>query len=458
MNLVSLSASSKEFRSRSNDIVVVGGGILGVSIAYWLSKLYDCQIALVEKEGTVARHTSSRNTGMVHRPFYLNPTKKKVFAKASQKSYFLWKELATRYNLPWRQAGTIEVAVQEEQLDELDQYKEWALQNGMEEDEIAILSSKEVKDLEPEVSCPGAIFSKTDTAVDYGEFTNFLFEKATQNGLRFIGDAKVEQIKEKDGESEIQLSMKGSKEVISSKFIINAGGGASIDIAHSLGLGEEYTDLHFRGEYWQVAEPFASKVTRSIYSVAKHKEYPFLDPHFIMRADGTRQIGPNAVLVLGPYAYRGFSEQRFELFSKFFERPISPKLRLFTNGRFLSLVWDEWRSSISKGAMCDRVKQFVPNLDVFYLKEKGIAGVRSSVINEDGFVPEAILLSGANSFHILNYNSPGATGAPAFSAFVLSNLMKDGLLDRLRKKNEKETPASRSTDDLTWKFEDASDL
>jgi (S)-2-hydroxyglutarate dehydrogenase len=437
------------------DVAVIGGGILGVSISYWLSDLFeDCSIALIERESKVAMHTSSRNTGMIHRPFYLNPEKKRIFARASQKSYYLWRGLASEYDLTWKPVGTLEIALDEQQVKTLDHYKEWASQNGMNDDEYELLDSKSVERLESQVRCAGAIFSKTDTCVDYGEFTNFLFEKAMKNGVKFVGDYEVERISELEGRNNIGLRSKddGSVLQISSNYLVNAAGGGSIDIAHKLGLAKEYTDLHFRGEYWKVDEPFASKVTRSIYSVARFKEYPFLDPHLIVRASGKREIGPNAVLVSSPFTYKGLSEKRLQIISKIFERPVGPKLKLFTNGTFLSLIWHEWRSSISKKAMCSRVKQFVPALDVSYLNERGLAGVRNSVIDNNGFVPEAILVSGKSSLHILNYNSPGATGAPAFSAYVVSKIIDEGNLGNLKRNSN---PKSREDG---WKFEDASDL
>ena len=162
-------------------------------------------------------------------------------------------------------------------------------------------------------------------------------------------------------------------------------------------------------------------------------------------------MGPNAVLVSGPNAYRGFSTSKSELLKKFFERPNSPKLRLFTNSQFLTLVWQEWRSSISKKQMCDRVRQFIPSLDVSKLQSRGLSGVRSSVIDEKGFVPEAITVLGKSSLHILNYNSPGATGAPAYSAYIVQKLFQEGFITR---KNS----ATESISEISWKFETASDL
>jgi L-2-hydroxyglutarate oxidase len=451
--------SSSSSITNKFDIAIVGGGVLGVTISYWLSELYDCSIVLIEKEGEVAKHASTRNTGLVHRPFYLNPKEKRVFSKAAQKSYFLWKDLASRYDLSWSESGTLEVALNEQQIKTLDQYKQWAIENGMLENEIEVLDPKAVEKLEPEVKCTGAIFSKTDTSVNYGELTRFVFEMAQKNGLKFLGGWKVQKVSnEQSAESlNIQLQSKDKQEEykdISANFLINAAGGNSVDIAHGLGLAKEYTDLHFRGEYWKVDEPFASKIKRNVYSVAKYKQFPFLDPHFVIRANGAREIGPNATLVFGPEAYKGFSETRFQAISKLlFERPIIPKTKLFTSGTFLSLVWHEWRSSISKTAMCSRVKQFIPSIDVTYLTQRGFAGVRSSVIGKNGsFVPEALFISGERSLHILNYNSPGATGAPAFSAYVISKLARAGHFDGLRKRNN-----SRPQDSI-WRFETVSDL
>ena len=156
------------------------------------------------------------------------------------------------------------------------------------------------------------------------------------------------------------------------------------------------------------------------------------------------------MLVSGPNAYSGFSKSKAELLEKIFERPNSPKLRLFTNSQFLSLVWQEWRSSVSKKTMCERVRQFIPSLVADNLQGRGLSGVRSSLIDEHGFVPEAVTLQGRRSFHILNYNSPGATGAPAYSAYIVKKLFEEGFV--IRKNSETETK-----NDVSWNFESASD-
>jgi (S)-2-hydroxyglutarate dehydrogenase len=439
--------------SRKYDIAIIGAGVLGVSAAYWLSHLYDCKIALIDKEEQVAFHTSSRNTGVVHRPFYLNPEKKKIFALSAQKSYYMWKELAARSHLPWRQVGTLEVALEEGDLPTLDQYLKWGTQNGMGENELELLDKSAVASVEPEVRSVGAIHSKTDTSVDFGALTRTVFEfSKNSNAVDFIGGYVFEWHEEKKSETTLRLRNKKSHDhlTIKADFIINLAGGGAIDIAHEFHLAREYTDLHFRGEYWAVDASFGSKIGRHIYSVPKFKEFPFLDPHFIVRANGTREIGPNAVLVFGPNAYHGLSERKRQIVSKIFERPDVPKLRLFTNRSFLSLVWHESRSSLSKEAMCERVRAFIPNLNSDLLTERGISGVRSSVIDNAGFVPEAIEVYDDRSLHVLNYNSPGATGAPAFSAHLVETLEAKGCLESFKKKTQ-------SSDSL-WSFDSAIDF
>ena len=436
-------------RDQHFDVAIIGAGILGVTISFWISELYDCSVALIDAEKQVALHTSSRNTGVVHRPFYLDPDKKKIFATAAQRSYSMWSKLASLYKLPWNPVGTLEVGHGDSDIRTLEHYREWALRNGMSEDEVEVIDGKAVHQLEPRVHCDGAIYSKTDTSVDYGAFTDLIFQLAAQNGVQFLGGLGVQRIKETGDGAQIGLRGKdGSQKAIKSSLMINAAGGGAIDIAHSMYLAEQYTDLHFRGEYWVVGLPFANEIGRNIYSVARYKEFPFLDPHFIVRCDGRREIGPNAVLVSGPTAYSGLSSHKSELVKKIFERPNTPKLKLFTNRKFLALVWHECQSSISKNAMCARVRTFIPSLRTEMLQQKGLAGIRSSLIDSHGFVPEALEISSDSTLHILNYNSPGATGAPSFSAHLVSELARKGFLQvTARKSGHKHANL--------WSFEEA---
>ncbi len=420
------------------DVVVIGGGILGTSVAGWLSTLYEGRIAVVEREARVADHTSRRNTGVIHRPFYLDPDKGRVFARSAQASYGIWKAYAQERGLPWAPAGTLEVALDEEQFHTIEKYHQWGLANGMGEEELQVLDGRQVKEMEPNVRCHGAILSRTDTGVDYQAFTEAMKADAEARGCRFLMGSRVEAVGwGLDGNA---LHIRGRHEPLLARHLVNCAGGEAVDVAHMMGLGLEYTDLHFRGEYWMVHPDQANLARTNVYSVPRHRDLPFLDPHWIVRANGRREIGPNAVPVAGPFQYKGFGRPA-DVLRKFWEPPMANKARLLVNPEFLSLVMRELMSSLSKGEMVGRIQKFLPPLRVRHLAGRGFAGVRSSVIDGRGrFVKEAIDLEGPTSHHILNYNSPGATGAPAYGAYIVTRLGKAGHLDHLRERAEPARP------------------
>jgi len=413
------------------DVTVIGGGILGTSVAYWLANQYEGRIAVLEKEADVAVHTSNRNTGVVHRPFYLDPKARRVFARSAQAAYEMWKVYAKQRGLPWSQIGTFEVATRKDDTKRLKKYYDWGIENGMREEELELLSSDEVRKYEPHVKSYGAIWSKTDTGVDYQRFTRSLRSDAEREGAKFLFGFDAKSIRK---ESDVlTIKNRNGGEPVRTSFLINCGGGNSLHVAHMLGVGFDYTDLNFRGEYWEVSKEWHHLATRNIYTVAKHPELPFLDPHWIVRADGRREIGPNAVPVAGPYTYRGFFRNPLEALEKILEPPLANKVALLYNRDFLALAGEEWRSSLSKKVMAARAREFLPELRVDSLFRRGIAGVRASVIDRHAnFIKEAIEMPGPHSYHITNYNSPGATGSPAYAAWLVKKMGAKGLLDSLK--------------------------
>jgi L-2-hydroxyglutarate oxidase len=345
----------------------------------------------------------------------------------------MWKSYARQRGLPWEPVTTLEVATRPEDVKRVEKYYHWGLQNGMGEDELEVLTAEQVRRLEPHVRGYGAIWSKTDTSVDYHAFTKSLRADAENEGVKFLTGIEVESVKVAGDSAEITSTGDGRKP-IRARFLINCAGGSSLRIAHMLGLGTEYCDLNFRGEYWEIGDEWTYLAKRNIYTVAHHPELPFLDPHWIVRADGRREIGPNAVPVAGPYTYRGFFRSPAEAIKKILEQPIANKIALLYNRDFLELAGQEWLSSISKGEMARRAQEFIPELKVKYLTKPGIAGVRAQVIDRRGnFIKEAIELEGSNSYHVTNYNSPGATGSPAYTAWLVAKLAREGYLDHLER-------------------------
>ena len=409
------------------DIAIIGGGVLGNTISYWLSILYDLNVCVIDKEHDVAIHSSTRNSGVIHYPFYLNSKVKKNFARAAFLSHSMWKVLAEEKKIPWIQGGTIEIALDEGQHETLEKYMIWGKENGLTEEEISILDHNEIKQKEPNVECYSGLFCTKEGSTNYGLLTHAVKEFADNYGVDFLFKHNVDDVNESSNETSIIFSDKSS---LTAKFVINCSGGKSLDIAKKFGLLNGYSDLHFRGEYWVANTNIADLVKTNIYTVPRYTEFPFLDPHWIKRANGETEIGPNAVPVDSPESYDSFIKDIPTALSKITDIVSGSAKKLLLNPQFISLISKEFHSSISKSAMVERVRKFIPLVKPEDFPKRRTAGIRTPVISPDGeLISDMLEVFGRNSFHIVNYNTPGATGAPAYSAFVMKKLQENGILD-----------------------------
>jgi L-2-hydroxyglutarate oxidase len=409
-------------------VAIIGGGVLGMSIAYFLSAHAKSpeSVALLEQEKNIAQHTSGRNTGKVHAPFLYDPTKKKTFAKAAALGYEMWQKYSSHKRMLFKRDGVLEVALDDKGIDQLNKYMEWGEANGLTKNELQLLDKNEVARMEPNVRCASAIYCSKDASVNYGAFTLALLEDIQWFGCKLLLGHKVERISSYSQGVYSVTTNQG--EEVRAEYLVNVAGGNSMDVAHMMGVAQSYTDLHFRGEYWQAPPQYHDLTKLSIYSVPKHPEYPFLDPHWIVRADDRREVGPNAVPVFGPYAY-GWRRNLADMLPKIMESSHTGARKIFFDRQFLSLASTELRSSLSKTAMINRVREFLPQLRPSAFTQRGTAGIRSSVIDKTGrFVPDTLVLERDSSLHVLNYNSPGATGALPMAANITSKIIKANAL------------------------------
>lgn len=408
------------------DIAIIGAGVLGIGMAYFLARLNpNKRILVIERESEVARHASSRNTGKVHAPYLYDPRKKRTLARAAFMGFDMWKTYAGLSGQQFKKDGIIEVACDKADEEVLKKYVKWGRMNGLEEGEIEILDHVQIKRREPAVRCHSAIFCSRDASVDYGMLCMALKADCQQAGASFVLGSRAIGISRKGDDIQIRLD---NAATIHAKFVINAAGGEAVDIAHKLGTAYDLVDVHFRGEYWQAPPEYDRLASTSVYSVPRFPEYPFLDPHWVVRADRSCQVGPNAVPIFDPYGYDNVTNIR-EFIPKMLEMLGSGARRALFDGRFQSLAASEIASSLSKHAMINRVKRFIPLIDPAKFTQKAAAGIRSPVINSRGeFEADVILKDQEKSQSVLNYNSPGASGALPFCAHVIYRMHDDGRL------------------------------
>jgi L-2-hydroxyglutarate oxidase len=341
-------------------------------------------------------------------------------------SHDLWRRFAEKKGIAWKPVRTIEIALDDTQHKILEKYLKWGVQNGISEKDLELLDRNEITKKEPNISCHSSIFCKTDVAVFFGKLTQELKNESEKNGTNFLLNHKVESIENKKK----PIITFENKTQLSCDFVINCAGGYSLDIAKKFDVALQYSSLHFRGEYWIAQKEYANLVKTNVYSVPNYPDFPFLDPHWILRADGRSEVGPNAVPVPSPETYSGYVGNMETFISKLVDVVTGNARNLLLNTDFMNLIAKEWISSISKVVMIERMQKFIPKIKPEQFLERGTAGIRTPIITPEGkFLPDVIELEGTNSYHILNYNSPGATGAPAYSAYVVKSLQEKGLLN-----------------------------
>ena len=172
--------------SKRYDVVIVGAGVLGSCIAYWISSTCKASVCVIDKEMLPAEHASSRNTGIVHSPFYLDPKKKSKIAKASLYSYKMWNTIASENKLPWEKTGLLELAIKKEQDATLEKYSKWAVENGIPSEEIQLLDAPQIKKMEPNIRCHSALYCPREVSTDFGALTRSIASESQKTGAEYL--------------------------------------------------------------------------------------------------------------------------------------------------------------------------------------------------------------------------------------------------------------------------------
>ena len=239
--------------------------------------------------------------------------RKKFGPKLRYMAMIFWKKYCHSNGLSFVEDGVIEVAVDMQSEKTLAMHFDWGIKNGLSGSEIQILNDREISKIEPNLRCQAAILCKKDASVNYGQITQMLASQISNKNqlVKILTCSRVVNIKYDDPSKQsiiveyIDSSQRTKKETDCS-FLINASGSNSINILNNLHLENPYQDLFFRGEYWVAPSKYNDLTRHSIYSVPQFQQFPFLDPHWIIRAGGTREVGPNACPVFSPYGYNNF--------------------------------------------------------------------------------------------------------------------------------------------------------
>ena len=166
-------------RREAYDVVIVGGGIVGLSLAREvLLRRPHASVLVVEKEPHVAEHASGRNSGVLHAGFYYAADSLK--ARTTKRGNLLLREFIAEAGLPLRACGKVVVTTGEAQLPALHVLAERAAANGV---DVELISARELTRLEPLARTVGqALWSPTTAVADPRAVTQALADRVVALG------------------------------------------------------------------------------------------------------------------------------------------------------------------------------------------------------------------------------------------------------------------------------------
>lgn len=393
-----------------NDIVVIGGGIVGLGIAReCLNKGYK-KVLVLEKEKTIASHQSSRNSGVMHSGLYYKPGSNK--AKLCREGIHKIKSYCNKNNIKYDECGKLVVATSSEEIDRLHNLFSRGKENNLRG--LQLLNKADCQKIEPNVNAIEGILVPEESIVDFKKVAESYLNDIKNAGGSIILESEVVDIKLENNYGLIK-TQNGSN--IKSKYIISASGLYSDLIAKMLGISLDNTKiLPFRGEYYIFKKQFSKVVNNLIYPVPDPK-LPFLGVHFTRLINGRVEAGPNAVLALSREGYKWRDINIMELS----ESLTYQGLRNFIL-KNPSITLGEFSRSLLKPIFVRSLQKLVPCVTSNMLI-KGGSGVRAQLMNDDGSLEQDFkIIKNERVACLINAPSPAATSSLAIAKAMLEYL------------------------------------
>jgi L-2-hydroxyglutarate oxidase len=386
---------------KSYDYVVLGGGIIGVSIARSLSeKCPGRKIALLEKEKSVGLHASGRNSGVIHSGINQKPGSLK--ARFCLEGSRRLRDYCRNRSVPMAECGTLVVGRNDKELGVLETLLEMGKSCGV--PGLGMLTGDQLRAREPLAAGQAALFSPAGATVESLALLESLAEDARRAGVDFyFEDYKALRIE--------PGKIFTKREPIEAGHIVNCAGLYADKIAHQVGIGRNYRIIPFRGEYMEVHR---CEVKTMIYQPPDLR-FPFLSIHLTRETDGRVLAGPSAILAFGREAYdkEWNPAEMIDMFSSL------SFWKLMTRPDFLKLCSENFLVSVSKHFFFKEVKALVTRPDGIRISPFR-AGIRAQMIDSDGkLVNDLLVERGEKSTHVLNAVSPGMTCSLAFADHVV---------------------------------------
>ncbi|RGP39152.1 L-2-hydroxyglutarate oxidase [Pseudotabrizicola alkalilacus] len=394
---------------RTADLVIVGGGIVGLATALALQQRQPAaRILLLEKEPSVALHQTGRNSGVIHAGVYYPPGSLK--AQFCRQGAQATRAFCDAHGLAYEDCGKLIVATDESELPRMEALFQRASANGI---PIERVTQAQARDWEPNIAAIGALWSPTTGIVDYAAVARKMADLFTARGGTL--ETGTDVVSGQETAQGITLTTPTGP-IQAAKAVFCAGLHAD-RMAATMGLEPDFRIIPFRGEYFRILNQPADLVRRLIYPVPD-PERPFLGVHLTRKMGGGFTVGPNAVLALKREGYARSDLSPRDLAAAFawpgFWRMLARNARP---------AMGEFAASISTGLYLKKVQRYAPHLTRADLAPYR-AGVRAQAVARDGrLIDDFLFLDGRHSLHVCNAPSPAATAALPIASHIADRLL-----------------------------------
>ncbi|MEU5399852.1 L-2-hydroxyglutarate oxidase [Streptomyces sp. NPDC005963] len=378
------------------DVLVVGGGIVGLSTAYAVTRAAPgTTVIVLEKEPGTARHQTGRNSGVIHSGIYYRPGSLK--ARYAVQGAAEMVSFCAKHDIDHQVTGKLIVATDRDELPRLHALIQRGRENGI---PVRELGPAQITEYEPEVRGLAAIHVETTGICDYVAVADRLGLEAAQSGAEIRCGEEVVAIDRRPWGVAVKTA---SGSIVRARAMVNCAGLYCDRLARLAGDDPEMRIVPFRGEYYELTDP--SLVRGLVYPVPD-PAFPFLGVHLTRGVDGGVHVGPNAVPALAREGYDWSTVRPREL-AQTLAWPGSWRIA----GRHWRYGAGELHRSWSTPAFTAAVRRLLPAITEAGLRPTA-AGVRAQAVLRDGtLVDDFLIKESARTVHVLNAPSPAATAS-----------------------------------------------
>ncbi|WP_329456627.1 L-2-hydroxyglutarate oxidase [Streptomyces sp. NBC_01497] len=378
------------------DVLVIGGGIVGLSTAYALTRAAPgVRVTVAEKEAAPALHQTGRNSGVIHSGIYYAPGSLKARYALSGSAEMV--RFCAEHGIAHGVTGKLIVAKHQSELPRLHALAARGRAHGI---PVRELGPAQIREHEPEARGVAAVHVATTGVCDFGAVAGQLARSAEAAGAAVRYGAGVVAVDRRSWGVAVRTAL---GEVIRARALVNCAGLQCDRVARLTGDDPGMRIVPFRGEYYELTRP---DLVRGLVYPVPDPAFPFLGVHLTRGVDGGVHVGPNAVPALAREGY-GWGVVR--------PGEVASTLAWPGAWRMASRHWrygaGEMYRSVAKRAFAKEVRRLLPAVRDDDLRATA-AGVRAQAVLRDGSLADDFLIRrGRRAVHVLNAPSPAATAS-----------------------------------------------